>query len=42
MELSVEEAMDLILEIIGCGIVVTLLALWLHHSQFITIMERMI
>ncbi len=42
MELSVEEALDVVLELIGCGIIVVLLGLWLHQSAFITMMERMI
>ena len=42
MELSIEEALDIIWEVIGCGIVAVLLGLWLHHAQFIAIIERMI
>lgn len=42
MELSAEEVLDVVLELIGCGMILTVMELWLHHSAFIAMMERMI
>lgn len=42
MELSLEEALDLCLELIGCGIVIGLLHYILHSQPLISILERML
>lgn len=42
MELSLEEALDVCLELIGCGIVVGLLHYVMNAGPFITLLERML
>ena len=42
MELSLEEAFDIMVELIGCGIVLGIIQLILHNEAFITILERLV
>lgn len=42
MELSFEETLDIMLEIIGCSVAIGLIALFIHSAPLIQIVERLV
>lgn len=42
MELSLEEALDICLELIGCGVVIAILDILLHADAFAALFGRVV
>lgn len=42
MELSLEESLDLMLELMGSGLIILLMSALLHSQSLLTMIERMV
>lgn len=42
MELSLEEAVDVMLELLGCGVIVGIFQLFTHSDILVQLMERVV